>query len=435
MKKVLFVITKSNWGGAQRYVYDLATHLPKEKFDPVVTLGGSEALKTRLEEAGIRTISIPSLERDVGFVKELQSLKNLWSILHQEHPDILHLNSSKAGGLGSVVAAYFRFYLKCQRLFGVFVLKNKKAAADTNHYSLITIFTVHGWAFNEDRHFAVRFVIRLLQWITVWFCDYVIIISNRDFRQALHLPLVNRKKFVLIPLGIPQNSISFLTKHAARKALAEAIKIPARNLIIVIGTIAELTKNKGLEYFIEAIAKLSHFPVDQSNKTKADNRQLQTKNYSPEREHSELDVKLKTIIIGEGEERKKLEILIQRYGLQEIVFLAGFIPDAAQYLKAFDLFVLSSLKEGLPYTIIEAMHAGVPVIGSRVGGIPDLIEQEGTGIIVPPKNPQALSDAIKRLLDDEALRKKFGKQSQKRAQERFSFETMLSATIRLYNEV
>ena len=97
--------------------------------------------------------------------------------------------------------------------------------------------------------------------------------------------------------------------------------------------------------------------------------------------------------------------------------------------------MLSSLKEGLPYTILEAMRAGVPVVGSRVGGIPDLIEQEGTGIIVPPKNPQDLSGAIQRLLDDKALRTKFGKQAHKRAQERFSFDTMLSATIRLYNGI
>src|SRR3989338_2523185 len=157
-KKVLFVITKSNWGCAQRYVYDLATHLPQETFDPVVALGGSGMLKTRLEEAGIRTISIPSLERDINLIKELQSLKYLWHIFHQEHPDIIHLNSSKIGGLGSVVAAYFRLYLKCQQLFNIFLSKSKKTTLNTNSCSLITIFTVHGWAFNEERNFVTRHI-------------------------------------------------------------------------------------------------------------------------------------------------------------------------------------------------------------------------------------------------------------------------------------
>ena len=403
-KKVLFVITKSNWGGAQRYVYDLATHLPQETFDPVVALGGSGMLKTRLEEAGIRTISIPSLERDISLIKELRSLKYLWHTFHQEHPDIIHLNSSKIGGLGAAVAFFYQL---------------------AANYKLKTIFTVHGWAFNEDRSFVVRYVMRLLQWVTVWFCHYVIIISNRDFRQALHLPLVKRTKFIFIPLGIAQESLSFLPRKAAKKELAARLQVPARHLNALVGTIAELTKNKGLEYLIEAIADVMRSQnQNQELKSKTNSQQPQTINY-----------KLKTIIIGEGEERKKLEILIQQYGLRETVFLAGFIPDAAQYLKAFDLFVLSSLKEGLPYTILEAMRAGVPVVGSRVGGIPDLIEQEGTGIIVPPKNPQDLSGAIQRLLDDKTLRTKFGKQAHKRAQERFSFDTMLSATIRLYNGI
>ena len=194
--------------------------------------------------------------------------------------------------------------------------------------------------------------------------------------------------------------------------------MPARNLNMLVGTIAELTKNKGLEYLIEAIAEL--------------HQQLQTTPSSPS-EAWRANYQLKTIIIGDGEERKKLEALIQQRGLENAVHLIGFMPNAAQYLKAFDLFVLSSLKEGLPYTILEAMHAGVPVVGSRVGGIPDLVEQEGTGIIVPPKTPIALSNAIKQLLDDKALRQKFGKQAQRRAQEKFSFDAMIAATVRLYN--
>lgn len=406
-KKVLFVITKSNWGGAQRYVYDLAIHLPQETFDPVVALGGSGMLKTRLEEAGIRTIPIPSLDRDVSVMKELQSLKFLWHLFHQEHPNIIHLNSSKIGGLGSVVALIYKIATQLKFYYTKFLLRDlAKNQLQTKHYQLKTIFTVHGWAFNEDRHRAVRYVIRLLQWVTVWFCHHVIIISNRDFRQALHLPLVKRKKFIFIPLGIPQENLSFLPRKAAKKELAARIKIPARNLNMVVGTIAELTHNKGLKYLIDAIA------------------QLQTKGY-----------KLQTVIVGEGEEREKLETLLRQHNLQETVYLAGFIPDAAQYLKAFDVFVLSSLKEGLPYTILEAMHAGVPVVGSRVGGIPDLIEQEGTGIIVPPKNPQDIANAVGRLLSDKTLHHKLGKQAQKRAQERFSFDAMFSATIRLYNGV
>ena len=99
MKKVLFVITKSNWGGAQRYVYDLAINLPKESFDVKVALGGPPAggglfnLKEKLNEAKTETIDIPHLQRDVNAIRELLSFFSLVKIFNKEKPDIIHLNS------------------------------------------------------------------------------------------------------------------------------------------------------------------------------------------------------------------------------------------------------------------------------------------------------------------------------------------------------
>jgi len=384
MKKVLFIITKSNWGGAQRYVYDLTTHLPKNEFDVSVALGGNGLLKERLNKAGIRTVPIPHLERDVNIIKELLSLKSLWNILMRENPDIVHLNSSKIGGLGAFIAKIYKLTIR--------------------HRSLITIFTVHGWAFNEDRSKWARYLIRMIQWATVLLCDRVIIISNRDFRQAIHLPLVEHKKFVLIPLGIPEENIEILPRVQARKELSALARISLQKRFLI-GTVAELTKNKGLIYLIDAIHKLS------------------TANYQ-----------LQTIIIGEGEERKKLEKQITSFGLENTVYLSGFIPDASRYLRAFDLFISASLKEGLPYTLIEAMHAERPIIGTRVGGIPDLIEQEGTGIVVQPKDTNALAGAMQKFLDNEQLRHSFGKAGKKRAKNRFSFAAMLAYTIAIYKE-
>ena len=244
----------------------------------------------------------------------------------------------------------------------------------------------------------------MIQWATVLLCDRVIIISNRDFRQAIHLPLVEHKKFVLIPLGIPEENIEILPRVQARKELSALARISLQKRFLI-GTVAELTKNKGLIYLIDAIHKLS------------------TANYQ-----------LQTIIIGEGEERKKLEKQITSFGLENTVYLSGFIPDASRYLRAFDLFISASLKEGLPYTLIEAMHAERPIIGTRVGGIPDLIEQEGTGIVVQPKDTNALAGAMQKFLDNEQLRHSFGKAGKKRAKNRFSFAAMLAYTIAIYKE-
>src|SRR3989344_4298013 len=298
MKKVLFVITKSNWGGAQRYIYDLAINLPKENFDVKVALGGNGLLKERLDEAKIETIPIPHLQRNINAVKELLSFFSLIKIFKKEKPDIIHLNSSKIGGLGAVAA------LVSKTLIRLFDKENK-------NYNPKTIFTVHGWAFNEARTFRAKSVIYISQWLTSLLCDNSIIISRHDYRQALGMPLIKKNKFSLIPLGIPENNLDYATKQIAKKVLNIE-----KNSKITIGTIAEFTKNKGLDYLLDAMSIL-----------KLPNLQL--------------------MMVGDGEDKEKIESRIANENLNDNVKTCGFVPHAAKYIKAFDIFVLPSLKEGL----------------------------------------------------------------------------------------
>ncbi len=231
MKKVLFVITKSNWGGAQRYVYDLAVSLPKEDFEISVALGGHGILATKLKEAGVRVIGIPHLERDISFVKELLSTLYLWKILRSERPQVIHLNSSKIGGLGALVAYTLKFWDLWDR-------KGTSRAA----WKPKVIFTVHGWAFNERRNFIYQGIIYFLQWLTAFLSDNIIVISRHDYRQAVEMPLIENEKFVLLPLGI--KIPDFLASENARKFLKIDLKLKST---VVIGTVAEFTKKKGLE--------------------------------------------------------------------------------------------------------------------------------------------------------------------------------------------
>ena len=136
--KILFIITKSNFGGAQRYVYDIATHLPKDKFEATVALGGSGVLKDKLEATGIRTIALPDLERDISVVKEWRAFVNIFKAIKETEPDIVHLNSSKAGALGALAA----------RLYNLFLKLSKRDL----QLGIKIIFTAHGWAFKEKRN-------------------------------------------------------------------------------------------------------------------------------------------------------------------------------------------------------------------------------------------------------------------------------------------
>ncbi|MCX6786805.1 MAG: glycosyltransferase [Candidatus Kaiserbacteria bacterium] len=309
-KKILFVITKSNWGGAQRYVYDLATALPKDRFETKVILGGTgEAganpgvLEIKLNEQGIPRVWIKEFMRDISFEQEWKVYDLLVEIFKKENPDAVHLNSSKAGGIGALAA----------RRAGV---KN-------------IIFTVHGWPFLEDRSIFAKAIIWMASWVTALLCHKVICISEFDLKIAREMPFVRKKAF-LIYNGIAP--INFGSGYAVRKYFPTGVKIT--------GTIGELNKNKN------QIAL-----IDQARK----------------------DPDLYVAIVGSGEDINMLTEKIKEYGLKDRVQLLGFVP-ASEALKGFDAFALPSIKEGLPYVLLEAKLAGLPIVANRVGGVGEILD-------------------------------------------------------------
>lgn len=384
-KKILFVITKSNWGGAQRYVYDLAANLPKNQFDVSVATGGQGPMIEALQSNGIRTISIPFLQRDIDLLKEILSLWALFKIFKKEHPDIIHLNSTKIGGLGALAAFAAKVW--------------------TKNYKQKTIFTAHGWGFNEDRFYIVKIIIFLAHWITVLLCDKIICVSYSVFHQGMYFPFTApRLRFINLGIKEPE----FMNRREARRALSTFNKTPLESAgFPAIGCIAELTKNKGIAYLIDAANHL---------KTRF------------------ADINFQLLIMGDGEDRKILEEKITQYGLEDKVHLLGFLPHASTYLKAFDIFVLPSITEAGAYALHEAGLAGLPVVATKVGGIPYIIEDGKHGFLVPKKNPDALASALKKLLESPELQKQMGKKNQANILQKFSFEKMLAETIDVYNK-
>ncbi|HCR52400.1 TPA: hypothetical protein DIV48_01975 [Candidatus Kaiserbacteria bacterium] len=309
-KKILFVITKSNWGGAQRYVYDLATSLPKDKFDVKVVFGGTgEAdasqgvLAINLACAKIQGLYLKEFMRDISFFREPIVLITLINLFRREKPDIIHLNSSKAGGIGALAA----------RLAGV---KN-------------IIFTVHGWPFLENRSFFAKFLIWFASWITILLCHKVICISTYDLDIAKRMPFASHKA-ILIHNGIVPMSLG--SGEKIRKAFPPGAKI--------IGTIGELTHNKNQIQLIEKARARPDMYV---------------------------------AIVGFGEDWEMLESKIKEYGLEKRVKLFGFMR-AEEALRGFDEFALPSLKEGLPYVLLEAKLAGLPIRANRVGGVGEILD-------------------------------------------------------------
>jgi glycosyltransferase involved in cell wall biosynthesis len=141
------------------------------------------------------------------------------------------------------------------------------------------------------------------------------------------------------------------------------------------------------------------------------------------------------VIAGEGELRGALEHQIKALGLEKHVILAGFRPDVLSLHKAFDIFVMSSLTEGLGTSLLDAMACGKPVVATTAGGIPEVVRDGETGLLVPPKDDQAMADAIVRLLKDGSLRARMGAAGMSLANTRFSAERMVAETLAVYADV
>ena len=141
------------------------------------------------------------------------------------------------------------------------------------------------------------------------------------------------------------------------------------------------------------------------------------------------------VIAGEGELRPALERQIKDHHLEKHVFLAGFRPDVLSVHKAFDIFVMSSITEGLGTSLLDAMACGKPIVATTAGGMPEVVMDGKTGLLVPPRDHEAMADAIVRLLTDEHARRAMGAAGEARVREHFSAERMVQDTLEVYRRV
>lgn len=373
--KVFYLITKGNFGGAQRYVFDLATNLPKKDFEGVVITGQGKTLEQKLSRNGVKTFSLESLGRDINLWRDLKSLFWIWRKLWQERPDIIHLNSSKIGVLGALAGRLARI---------------KKI-----------IFTVHGLAHNENRPRWQKMLIKFSHWLSMILSHQIITVSSKLEQEIITWPGL-KNKIITINNGI--SSYKLFDRAVARKEIW-----PGHNDKFWIGTISELHKNKGLDYLIEAFTGTVRTLLGDS-----------------------LGWSLNLIIIGEGEERINLQKLITDKKMNDRILLAGRLEDARHYLKAFDIFTLTSRTEALPYSILEAGLAGLPVIASEVGGIPEVIDSPDKGILVPVGNIEEIKKSLLFLIKKSKYRQLAGNNLKHQVQQNFSLKQMLEKTIDLY---
>lgn len=371
-KKVLLCITKANFGGAQRYVYELAKSIPKNEFDVVVACGEGETLKQKLREASIKVIDLEFSKRNISISNDIKTFFEIIKILKQERPDILHLNSSKIGGLGSLAGRLMR--------------------------TPNIIFTAHGWAFNENRSLLSKLVIKILHTITVLLSGTTIAVAEKIKYSVSSFASVRNK------IKVIYNGIENYKLLSQKDALIKLGVTDSKKTVII--SIGELHPSKGLDIAIKSISLL---PEEKKNK-------------------------ILYLIIGAGEEKSLLESLIDELRLHDQVKLVGFVENAKSVLSGADIFLLPSRTEAFPYVLLEAGLAGIPTIATSVGGIPEIIKDMQNGILVHPRNPKEVAEAISYLLDHKDTQKEFSKNIKQTVSEFFPFSKMLEETLAIYRQ-
>jgi len=145
--------------------------------------------------------------------------------------------------------------------------------------------------------------------------------------------------------------------------------------------------------------------------------------------------RLRYLIVGDGPERQSIEALIDQLDLQGIVQVLGSRDDVAEILAASDIFLLTSITEGIPLTLIEAMATGLPCVATDVGGVAEVVIEKETGLLAPEQDSTALARHIRRLANEPALRRELGAAGKRRAREKFDERQMQAAFVKLYQEV
>lgn len=380
--KIFQIITRLNVGGAALYNILLASHLKKRGHD--VWLINGPAGKEEGEmfdyldkvEVNFEQVFIPEFEREIRPWRDLITLIRLVRLLRKERPTIVHTHTSKAGLLGRFAAI----------LVGV----------------PCRIHSVHGTIFKEFFSPWKSRIFIGLEWLLGIKTQFFLADTDLIRQRMIALHIARPEQIKVLHLGL--NLEPFRNLEPFQGFLRKLLKLSATTKIV--GTVARLVPIKGIEFLLEAAARLLPKYPD-----------------------------LHFVITGDGELKKQLVDRAAQLGIAKHVTFLGFWKDLRQIYADLDFLVVPSLSEGCPIAVIEGMAAAKPIIGSAVGGIPDVISDGINGLLVPPKDPKSLAEAIIRCLSEKELSRRMGERARQDAFDRFTIAQSVDATEQCYEEL
>jgi glycosyltransferase involved in cell wall biosynthesis len=383
---VLHIITRLIVGGAQETVMLTADMLNDCSGWQVDVLSGPQtgpegSLIESVRERGVSLTIEPSLVREVNPLKDFLAFVRLVRFINHGEYAVVHTNSSKAGILGRWAAW----------LTG---LAGPRPAP-------VIIHTVHGWGHHERQHPLARRFFILLEQLTAPITDKLIVVSPRNTKKGLRDNIATPEKYVTIRSGIDLDK--FRHPNRSREAVRAELGIPQD--APVVGTVTRLSAQKAPLDFLAAAAEVAQQRPD-----------------------------VHFVVVGDGPLRAEVEAEIAAQGLSDRVHLTGLRRDVPDLMHSFDLFALSSLWEGLPRVLPQAMAAGLPIVATAVDGNAEAVTDGVNGFLTPPGNPQAFAEALLELLANPELAAQMGQAGLDRVDE-FGARKMVRDIAALYEQL
>ena len=378
--RILYVITRMNIGGAAIQAGLLTAMLDPARFETLLVAGAEGPREGNILSLGrlpstVRPLLVPELGRRIAPADDLRALWKVTAIARAYRPDIVHTHLAKAGFVGRIAG----------RLSGA------QAIVHTYHGSVF-----HGY-FGRRESALYLGVERALARVT----SRIVAITPQVSEELTKLRVAPAAKIVEIPLGL-----DLAPFRDAPDRLTARARLGISPDDAVVGLVARLVPIKDVRTFLKAMA----FLVE--------------------------DIpRLVVLIAGDGEDRAALETAAAELGFGARCRFLGWRADLSTLYAAMNVLVLSSINEGAPVSVIEAMATGRPVVATAVGGVPDVVHNGQTGILVPPREPESLALAVRAILSDPQVGEAFGKEGQRQALARFDAPRLVADVERLYRSL
>ena len=371
--KLLHVITHLPIGGAQDNTLYTVELLNKDKYDISLSCNLNGELVSRAKKVkNLKLYDVPNLRREVSIINDIRAFLYLYKLIKKENFTIIHTHSSKAGFLGRIAA-----------------MLNKTP---------IVIHTIHGFAFHDYMNSFKKNIFIYLEKLSAKWTHGLVTVSNLNKKKVVDLGIAPIEKLKNIYSGIDLTLFINEKNDQFRKEL----NLDSNHLLL--GSVGRLSNQKDPITMIEAFCiVIKRFP----------NAHL--------------------TLVGEGELRDEILIKINQLQLNGRVHLTGNKNDPWKIYHSLDLFIMSSIYEGLGRSITEALSCGVPVVCTNVEGVPEIVRDNETGILVPPKDPDALAAGIISSLNDMDNARRMAEEGRKFVNENFDVNKMVDDIDSLYD--